>query len=387
MKDNMDKLLKISLTPMNAPSEQLNAQVLQRVKERKNMHYKKRISAAVLAAAATLLLGSVTVVAARRYLSPSEIAAETNDDTLKNAFMGEDAVLVNETQECGGYRVTLLGSVAGKRISDYLATDDTGAIEEDKIYTVVAIEHADGTPMVDTSSDEYGKEDFYASHYIRGLNPNQYSIMSMGGGYSAVVRDGIQYRIMEMDNIEMFADKDIYVGVSEGTFYDMDAYCYDENSGDISRNPNYDGLNALFTLPIDKNKGNPTAAEAYLEALHASWNTPSAPPEQDASDLAVEEFMKQLTSENLDEYASPIESTRKVYTPDNEGLVFYEYDLGEDGGSGSGFYEVTSETPTEMYQINGYCYSQDGLQSLRINVFVLNEDGTVTYVLYQPKQS
>ena len=32
MKDNMDELLKISLTSMDVPSEQLNAQVLRRIK-------------------------------------------------------------------------------------------------------------------------------------------------------------------------------------------------------------------------------------------------------------------------------------------------------------------------------------------------------------------
>lgn len=350
------------------------------------MNYKKGISAAVLAAAFTLLLGSVTVLAARRYLSPAEIAAETSDETLKNAFMGEGAVLVNETQEYGGYRVTLLGSVAGKRISDYLATDETGEIEEDKIYTVVAIEHADGTPMPDTSSDAYGNEEFYVSHYIRGLDPKEYSIMSMGGGYSATVKDGIQYRIMEMDNIEMFADRGIYVGVSSGTFYDADAYCYEESSGDISRNPEYNGLNALFILPADKSKANPEAAEAYLEKLRASWAAPSAPLEQNAADLAVEAFMNNLTPENLDEYAAPIESTRRVYTPNQEGIVSYAYDL-EGGASGSGVFEVTEEMPTGEYQIAGYSYSEDGVESLRMNVFVLNEDGTVTYAVYRPKEA
>ncbi len=71
MKDNMDELLKVSLTPMDVPSEQLNVQVLRRIKERKNMHHKKRISVAVLVAVCTLLLGSITVAAARRYLSPA----------------------------------------------------------------------------------------------------------------------------------------------------------------------------------------------------------------------------------------------------------------------------------------------------------------------------
>ncbi|MDE7267025.1 MAG: hypothetical protein K2N89_06130 [Lachnospiraceae bacterium] len=381
----MDELLKKSLTPMDEPSEQLNAQVLRKIKERKNMSYKRRISVAILVAVCTLLLGSVTVVAARRYLSPAEVAEETHDSTLKNAFLSEGAVLVNETQEYGGYRVTLLGSVSGKSISDYLATDDTGTIEENKIYTVVAIERADGTPMPDTSSDEYGKESFYVSHYIRGLNPREYSIMSMGGGYSEMVKDGIQYRIMEMDNIEMFADREIYVGVSLGTFYDAGAYCYEESSGIISRNPEYNGLNALFLLPVDKSKADPEAAEAYLKQLRASWDAPSAPPEKDDVDLAIDEFINMLTPENLDEYAAPVESTRMVYTPNQEGIVFYAYDLGDDG-SGSGEFWIMPEMAVGEYQIAGYSYSENGLQSLVIDVFVLNEDGTVTYVVYQPKK-
>ena len=103
-------------------------------------------------------------------------------------------------------------------------------------------------------------------------DPNKYSIMTMGGSYSEFVRDGIQYRILETDNIEMFADRDIYVGVTSSNFYDSAAYIYDGASGDISRNPVYAGLNSLFELPIDKNKGNPEVAKRYLESFQNSWD-------------------------------------------------------------------------------------------------------------------
>ncbi len=119
---------------------------------------------------------------------------EVEDDTLKKAFLGEEAVLVNETQEMGGYKITLLGSVAGKNLSDYLSWDDAGLPKDDRLYTVVAIEHGDGTPMPDTSSADYGKEPFYASCYIRGLNPLEYSISHIGGGYSAFVKEGVGRR-------------------------------------------------------------------------------------------------------------------------------------------------------------------------------------------------
>lgn len=387
MENNIDDLLKIALYPTKAPDERLNNQVLTKIKERKSMANKRKIPAAAVIAACTLLFGSVTALAAYHYLSPAQIAAEMEDDTLKDAFLGEDAVLVNETQESGGYRVTLLGSVAGKNISDYLSIDDEGIPKDDRIYTIVAIERADGTPMPDTASDEYGKEAFYVSHYIHGLNPNQYSLMSMGGGYSAFVKDGVEYRILEMDNIEMFADRGIYVGVSSGTFYDAEAYIYNENTGDMTRNAGYNGINALFDLPVDANKANSEAAKAYLEELQASWETPGKPIDMSETDLKVDEFMKKLTPENLDEYATPIESTRMVCTPDKDGTIYYEYEL-ENGAAGSNMPSVTDLFPddaTAGSRCIGNCtYSGKGLESLLIDVFELNDDGTVTFVIYQP---
>lgn len=377
VKDNMDELLKTALTPMEVPTERLNNQVLRQIKERKSMVSKSKIPAAAVVAACTLLLGSVTAVAAHRYLTPAEVATETKDDTLKNAFLSENAVLVNETQESGGYRITLLGSVAGKNISDYLSSDGEGIPKDNRIYTVVAIERTDGTPMPDTSSDEYGREAFYVSHYIHGLNPREYSIMSMGGGYSEFVKDGIQYRILEMDNIEMFADRGIYVGVSSGTFYDAEAYDYEESTGTMRRNAGYGGVNALFDLPVDKSKADPAAAEAYLKELNASWNTPDTPPELSSVDLAVKEFIQKLTPENLDEYAAPVASTRMVCTPDAEGRIHY----GE-GGIVSVAFLFTEAVPGAC-TIGSYGYSE-GLEDLTMEVFFLNEDGTVTFAMYQP---
>ena len=343
--NSMDELLKSALTPTDMPHEKLNDQVLWKVKERENMSSRKRIPAAIIATG-VLLLSSVTTMAAYHYLSPAQVAEELDDNALNKAFLSDDAVLVNETQDIGDYRVTLLGSAAGKNISDYLFIEN-GFPKGNRIYTVVAIEHTDGTPMPDIDSDEYGSEPFYVSHYIHGLDPKQYSLTTMGGVYSEVVNDGIQYRILEMDNIEMFADRGIYVGVIAGVFYDSDAYIYDETSGDISRNPDYVGLNALFELPIDKGKADPEAAERYLQRLKYSWDKPSEPIERNETQLAVDEFMQKITPENLDEYAAPVESTRMVCPVDDEGVISYEYEF-ESGASGSGKDYVDSLFPTVL---------------------------------------
>lgn len=351
------------------------------------MRYRRRIPAAVLVTACILVLCSSTAYAVYKYLTPAEAAIETNDDSLQKAFLSEGAILVNETQESGGFRITLLGSVAGKNISDFLSMNEKGEVEDDRIYTVIAIEHVDGTPMPDTSSDEYGKDCFYASHYIHGLNPREYSMMSMGGGYTEFVRDGIQYRILDMDNIEMFADQGIYVGVSSGTFYDNEAYIYDESTGEMSRNIGYGGVNALFSLPVDKSKADPEAAAAYLRALEESMNTPDEPVEKDAVDLSVEDFMNNLTPENLDEYAEPIESTRQTCTVDTDGNVHYSYELESASADDSfvAFELLFPDNKPGISPVFNWSYTETGLTDLCIDVFVLNEDGTVTFVVYQPK--
>lgn len=390
MKNNINDLLKAALTPMDVPRNELNEQLLGQIKERKSMtgknyYNKKRIPMAVLVAACVLILGSITVVAAYRYLNPAEVAAELKDESLEKAFQSEGALLVNETQESGGYRITLLGSVAGKNISEYLEQDGAGNLKADRIYTVVAIEHVDGTPMPETGSEEYGKEAFYVSHYIQGLDPDKYSLMSMGGGYSEFVKDGVAYRVLEMDNIEMFADRGIYVGVSSGIFHDSDAYIYDESTGEIRRNENYNGVNALFILPLDANKADPDAAAAYLEKLQNPQDEQEEPLERTPEDASVDEFMDKLTSENLKEYAQPIESTTQTCVPDKDGAFSYSYKVDGVEGEGTAWTkELFPDGITGVCRIGGYDYSEDGLKSLHIYIYTLNEDGTVTFTIYSP---
>lgn len=56
-------------------------------------------------------------------------------------------------------------------------------------------------------------------------------------------------------------------------------------------------------------------------------------------------------------------------------------------GSGNGDLNVEgflSPGKVGDIQIAGYGYTENGLEDLKINVCILNEDGTVTYVVYQP---
>ena len=273
MRLDMDQLLQQALSPEKEPDDRLNQKIIQKSKETGTMIKKNRKGMmAVLVAVGVLMIGSLSAFAAWKYLTPDQAAEQIfHDEALSKAFQGEDAIVVNEIQEMGDYRVTFLGIVSGKNLSDYTDWDEAGQIQEDKTYVIVAIENRDGTPRPDVSDEHYGEDTFFVSPIISGLNPWEYSIMTMGGGYSEDVADGIQYRLVECDNVEMFADRGLYLCVQSGTFYDNQAYSMDEATGAFTRNESYEGLNILFDLPIDESKADPAAAQSYMEQMGTAW--------------------------------------------------------------------------------------------------------------------
>ncbi len=427
MKKDINELLKHALTPTQEPDFWLNQKILNQIKETNRMDGKKmrRIPAAAIAAAVILGAGTVTAYAAWKYKTPDKMAESFKDYTLMEAFQGGDAITINERQSYGGYNVTLLGIVSGKNISQFVS-EHNGVVEEDRTYTAVAIENADGTPMPDTSEDAYADLAFCVSPLIKGYDPNWYNVITMRGGYSEFQENGILYRLVECDNVEVFADHGLYLCVSDGTFYNQEAYRYDEATGEITRNEDYTGLNALFQLPIDASKADPKAAAEYLTSLEESeqgqdedeqdGNGQAENLDKDSIDVhthvsdgqgadlkgddaaetedysagntVVDAFMQKLTPDNIDQYAKRIESTVQKLTPDEDGMIHYAYDL-EGHGRGSGSIKVDFMFPdgkTGMSEAFGYDWDDsDSLESVLISTYELLEDGTVVFAMYEPK--
>ena len=130
--------------------------------------------------------GSLTAFAAWKYLTPGNVAQEMNDTKLAEAFLSEEAVLVNETQSYGGYDVTLLGIISGENLSKYRHSDETtGKTHNDRTYAVVAIAKSDGSPVVQEEAE------FFVSPLVGGYNPVHYNAASMHGGYTEMVEEGM----------------------------------------------------------------------------------------------------------------------------------------------------------------------------------------------------
>ncbi len=350
MKIDMEQLLQQALSPEGEPDFWLNQNIVQRAKEKKCMTNKRRrFSVATVAMIFLLLTASIGVVAAVRYLTPDQVAESFSDELLSKAFQTEDAIVVNETQEAAGYRITLLGMVSGEGLSEYVEWDEEGKIQNDKTYVVTAIENADGTPRPDVADDAYGEDPFYVSPYIKGLAMAEYNAHTLGGGYAEDVIDGIQYRIMECDNVEMFAERGLYLGVSDGSFHNADAFIMGEETGVITRNSDYRGVNALFELPIPKERGDELAVEEYLrekedaDAVNGDSVTSEEiageedeymPAEAKEAMGAVEEISESIKNWALTDFEA---NAQCIYEEElavtTDGYIFYDYSYGDGGGS------------------------------------------------------
>ena len=247
---NIDVLLKQALKSTETPEKEL----IQKVKyefiseqKEKNIPMNKTIKKsfiAIVTAVMAVVIMSGTAFAAWYFLKPSEIADKFENPALSAAFESDTAVNINETVTSGNYKLTLLAAVAGKDITD-MPYYNSDAIKSDRTYTVIAIQNAEGTAMT-------YDEPFFASPLVKGVEPSMKNAANMNGGYSELVIDGILYRIIECDNVEMFADKGLYFAICDGVFYNTDAFIYNEQTGEISSNPAYSGTSAIFDLPLDK---------------------------------------------------------------------------------------------------------------------------------------
>lgn len=422
MSKKLDELLATALTPDVWPKRELNEQILRIAKEeaqmkeemkdglqKRNRWNGRRAVVAAAIAAAVIAVGGGTAYAAWRYLTPQEAAENLQDQKLMDAFSGEDAILVNETQTYGDYRATLIGIVSGKDLTDY-AVMSGGEVRSDRSYWLLAIEHADGTPMPETSSSEYGEETFLTSPFIQGLEPWKYNIYTFGGGYSEFVQDGVMYRMAECDNLELFADREVYLCLADENSAGVinQAYNYDGTTGKISRNEAYDGCNALFTLPLDPAKADQKKAQSYLKELEQTpeeeqeeleqglENLPESQQKEieegDAQMKLLSAFVDTLTIDNIDELCEKVADSETVVNVDgNSDWVEYataDEAVGSGGMAMSAFRQMFPDSSPRIC-VDGYTISSggvDGKSYAEITVFRMGADGVITYAKYVPKE-
>ncbi len=311
--EKFNDILKQALSSSVEPGEELNQKILNRYKENNNMKvvFKRKTVAVFIAAAITLAM-SATALAAWQLLNPKQVAEHFGDQKLSKAFEAKGAVEINKSIIEDGYSITLLGITSGKDLSDL--TSSVQDIHPERTYAVVSIAKEDGSKMPHTSDEGYGNPPFFVSPLIKGQKPWQVNIASMNGGYQECVVDGVMYRLIECDGIEIFADRGLYLCVSTTSFFDINAYKFDEKTGEITPKPDFVGVNVLFDLPLDIKKADHEKAEKYLKEL--------LEPSADSTKKAISGSEEKT---HIIEKGIIIPESIKEVTYDETGNVYYEY--------------------------------------------------------------
>lgn len=385
--DKMDALLKSCLHIEQEPDEALHQKVMQNWKEKTGMK-KRNYYKAAAAAAAVILASTITAGAAVRFFTPKEAASELNGDEVAELFESDDAVYINETQEGKRYNYTLLGITEGANI---LQLDTEGErLDNDAFYAVVAVSNKDGSDL--SLNDFWDSENgHFISPLIQGLEPWRYNIASMNGGYSEMEKNGVVYRMINCDKIGYFADRNLYLCISDTNFYETDAYDYDEQSGLIVRNEDYEGTNLLFDLPVKSDRANAKLAEEYLKELEKEWNSDTEEETENDTGIdnpgALADYT--LYSETLDQAPETLKDVlpeagmavtdTQTVSKKEDGFCF-EQTL-EDGGSNNiVFYKDSFKDGIATSSQ----YSESETEAtLFIAVAELNEDGTAACTFYE----
>lgn len=371
--EKWDRLLREALASDAEPEEKLNQSMIHRYQEsnRMNRGYRKKLSAGVLVAAVMLLM-SVTAYAATQLFSPKQVAERLGEQVLAEAFESGDAVEINQSRTSGDYKFTLHGIVSGKGLTALGSSERN--INPDRSYAVLSIARRDGSPMPDTSDPAYGSDPFFVSPLIKGQKPWQVNIFTMNGGHGEFVQDGIAYRLIECDDVEMFADRGVYLAVSSGSsFFEKDAFAYDENTGEISARADYDGAAVLFDLPLDKAKADRGKADAYLRELLKEPSADAAADPAAAGDVSEADLARQLEEwkKKIPEGTVIPESVKEA-TYGKDGRIHYEFDGWTADLSPDQLFTEGQTGDTDAIQFSG-----DG-QTVKALIFSRDESGVIT---------
>ena len=234
-------------------------------KEKDIMKKSKVGRLSMVAVVLTVMILTTSAFAAWHFLRPSEVIDLTGDSALSAAFESGNAININQSITSGEHIFTLLAVASGEDITAHPIYSSGGGILSDRTYAVLAIQNTDGSPMPSPDDDAY--EPFMVSPFVRGINPWQANIFTMDGGQHAMVVDGILYIVIDFNDVTMFADRGVYLGVNAGGFSAfalMDAFMFNEQTGEITVNPYASRTTVIFEIPFDPSLADPERAQQFL---------------------------------------------------------------------------------------------------------------------------
>ena len=273
------------------------------------MSTKNPLRTALIAAALVCVL-AVSVFAAVKLLTPVEVA-EWFDPEIAKAFKGPGAQVIDETKTAGDYEITLLGIAPAQNFSVRSMSADGQSVtsDEEKIFAAFAVRRKNGA----TLPADLACVPINVWPLIQGVDPSKHFFD--GGGVGSE-RDGVMYYLADCNELFPFADRQVFLSVSDCLDQTEKQYFYDEVTGNHIPNPAYQGVNVLFELPLDASKADPVRAAQLLEQAARNALLPENTPNP---------FLKIIANIPL-EQCSLLEDSVKTCTPDIEGKISYSYE-------------------------------------------------------------
>lgn len=381
MGDKLDKLLYEALREEEEPSPMLNRRILSQANaEEKKMRRgreRRNMAAAAAVALCIVVAGGGTVYGAYRYLSASQVARSVSEnEKLSEAFESADAVQGGEVQESGAYTFRFLGLASGTDLARIVVPENQERISEKKTYAAVAISRTDGSAM--------GEDSFCVSPLIGGVPFQVANTGTMGTTLTWFVQDGVLYELVECDDLEIFADRGVWLSVVETFGDENNAYTLNED-GTYTKNPEFGGVSALFRIPLDETKADRGAADRYLEDLENRENQQNDGTEEDMPTLDeydnLRATLKTLSAEELDDYYDRIPGHEVTAKPDADGFIDLTYveDGITSGLSGQIEYLIYDDQDYSVQSIFG------DESHMGFSVIFRNRDGSFTYREYQKR--
>ena len=279
--------------------------------------------------------------------------------------------------------------------------DETKKEVSDKYsYAALAISKSDGSKM--------SNRNFCVSPLINGEAFTDVNAATLNVGLSWFEKDGVIYELIECDNLEIFADRGVYLSLVDNFGDEVAAFRMDEATGRYHKVEDYAGTSALFTLPLDKDKADTVAADKFLASLNREEDSETDGERAavgvavgDASDEAInyinekaQALVDSITEDNLEEYFV-LDESRPTFTarPDEKGWIDFgtayveDYDWTVNGGSG---YLTDWLADDEDFNVVSTVVSSDDetqadMSTLEITVVFRNDDGSFTEATYRIK--
>lgn len=259
---------------------------------------KLAITAAVVAALA------LSVSAALYFLSPADVADYYDQPLLAEAFQSEKAILLDETIQTGDYDVTLAGLVSGAGLTSWEANVDTS-----HTYAVLMVRRTDGQSI---DKEELGITDYTATPLVGGYSPQAVNNWTLGAFATNFVQDGVLYYLLDTADLSIFANHTVYFAFYEGSVPNNATFQVAED-GSIAFAEDFEGVQALFVLPLDKSLADDAAADAFVESTELNfWSNERTVAEDNVGSYIFGEGDGDMTSYSFSSASGELE----LFTPE-----------------------------------------------------------------------